>query len=444
MPSQDNQGRADAVPVRLRAAGAGQQSPPPAGGAGTAGSARLVTWAIFLYVVLIVYASLFPLTGWRWPQEPLWHFLQWRWGVETSRSDLVSNVLAYVPLGILLGMRGKARGRSGLNNVALAALAGWCLSFAVESIQQWLPSRMPSVLDLVTNLGGTCLGACAGLVLTGESDLAQRLRAARAAWCVPGPAVNGGLLALLIWVLSQLSPFVPSLDLGTVKAGLSAIWRMLNQPSRFDLALALIYALNIIGLGLLAQTLTRPERRAWPRFALLVTATLLLKIVVVGRVLAPEALAGLAAALMLLLFLLDLSVRAAAWAAIIAVAAGFTVGELQSMDGPLHPFNWIPFAGEMDRNLNGFASILGGVWPFVALGYLGNLLTPARLRLQAAACGAMLVMAIVGLLEWWQTFIPGRYGDVTAILLALAGWLVPWRWHHAVHQWSRRRSSEPR
>ena len=435
MLSRDNRRRSAAVPPRQRAASV-EPAYPPSDSA--TGSVQLMAWAIFLYVVLIVYASLFPLTGWRWPQEPLWHFLLWPWGMETSRSDVVSNVLAYVPLGILLVMRGKARGRSGLHNVALAALSGWCLSLSVESIQQWLPDRMPSAIDLVTNLGGTCLGACAGLMFAGESDLAQRLRAARAAWCVPDPAVSGGLLALLIWVLSQLSPFVPSLDLGTVKAGLSAIWMILNQPSRFDMVLALIYALNILGLGLLAQTLTRPERRSWPLFALLVTVTLLLKIIVVGRVLAPEALAGLAAALVLLLFLLELSVRTAAWGAMIAVAAGFIVAEMRSMDGPLHPFNWIPFAGEMDRNIYGFASILGGVWPFVALGYLGNLLTTARLRMQTAAGGAMLVTAIVYLLEWWQTFIPGRYGDVTVILLALVGWLVPWRWHHVAYQPSRR------
>ena len=385
---------------------------------------------IFLYAGLIVYASFFPLTGWYWPEEPLWRFLQWPQPLRVSREDAISNVLAYVPLGFLLIARTQAAGLSSTAGMALTVLAGFLLSLGVESLQQILPSRTPSVIDLLTNSIGTLAGAWAGTILGVRSSVAARLRAARAAWCVPDPVVNGGLLALLIWVLSQLSPFVPSLDFGTVKMGLSGIWNALQQPARISLPLTFIHTLNIAGLALLAQTLARPGRPLWRLFCLLATATLLLKLVMVGRVLAPEALAGLLCATLLLPLLGWLSCRAAAWLAMALIASAFAVAGLRSMGGPLYPFNWIPFIGEMGRNLNGFASILGGLWPFLAFGYLANFLTPAARRTYVMAGGAVAVTAGVCWLEWRQTFIPGRFGDVTTILLAVIGWLAAWRWRH--------------
>lgn len=387
-------------------------------------------WVIFLYAVLIVYASLFPLSGWYLPEDSLWRFLQWPQPLRISGADVVSNVLAYVPLGFLLIARMRARGLPGTSGMALTVLTGLFLSLGVESLQQFLPSRTPSMIDLLTNSIGTLMGAWAGLLLGVRSSFAARLRAARAAWCVPDPVINGGLLALLIWVLSQLSPFVPSLDFGTVKIGLSGIWNAMQQPARVSLHLTLIHGLNIAGLALLAQTLARPGRQLWLPFGMVAIATLLLKTVMVGRVLAPEALAGLVCALLLLPLLCRLSIRVIAWLAMTLIAIAFASAGLRSMEGPLHRFNWIPFIGEMERNLNGFASILGGLWPFVALGCLANFLTPAARRKNVMAAGAVAIVAVVSFLEWRQTFIPGRFGDVTTILLALIGWLIAWRWRH--------------
>ena len=424
LPSEIGARPARVVPLEAGSSGHRASDGETSGGGVAAG------WVIFLYAGLIVYASFFPLTGWYWPEEPLWRFLQWPQPLRISGADAVSNVLAYVPLGFFLIARTQAKGLSGTAGMALTVLTGFLLSLGVESLQQFLPSRMPSVIDLLTNSIGTLLGAWAGLVLGVRSSFAARLHAARAAWCVPDPVINGGLLAVLLWVLSQLSPFVPSLDFGTVKMGLSAIWNALQQPARFSPHLTFIHALNIAGLALLAQTLARPGRSLWLPFGMLVTATLLLKPVMAGRVLAPEALAGLLCASLLLPLVCRLSSRAAAWLAMTFIGIAFASAGLRAMEGPFHPFNWIPFIGEMDRNLNGFASIFGGLWPFVALGYLANFLTPAARRTVVMAGGAIVVTGAVCFLEWRQTFIPGRFGDVTTILLAAIGWFAAWRWRH--------------
>ena len=77
------------------------------------GAAVAARWVILLYAGLIAYASFFPLTGWYLPEEPLWRFLQWPHPGRISGADVVSNVLAYVPLGFLLIARTQAMGLPG-------------------------------------------------------------------------------------------------------------------------------------------------------------------------------------------------------------------------------------------------------------------------------------------------------------------------------------------
>jgi VanZ family protein len=383
---------------------------------------------IALYLLLIAYASLYPLSGWRPAIAPFWSFMHWPPEGELSRADMFSNVLAYIPLGLLLAMHWRSKGRVGWAGVLCATLGGAFLSLAMETLQQYLPTRTPSAVDLLTNSLGTWMGAVSCHWAHGEANFAARLRGMRERWCVDNPVANGGLLALAVWTLSQLSPFVPWFDLRTVRRTLLGLWLAVEQPARFDFALAAVYGTGLLGLGLLTVTLMRPGRRALPLFAIAACGTLFLKMFIVGRTLSPEALAGLFAALALLQASRGLAGRRAAWAALAAIAGAFALSELIPLRGFTHPFNWIPFAGEMRSNVDGFATILGSAWPFVAIGYLANFLAPAAWRSRTRVGGALLVLLITGSLEWVQTGIPGRHGDITTVLLALAGWLIAWRW----------------
>jgi hypothetical protein len=40
--------------------------------------------------------------------------------------------------------------------------------------------------------------------------------------------------------------------------------------------------------------------------------------------------------------------------------------------------------------------------------------------------GALLL--IVFALEWLQQQVPGRYADITTVILAAIGWTAPWLW----------------
>jgi VanZ family protein len=47
--------------------------------------------------------------------------------------------------------------------VVLAVVAGFVVSFAIEYLQAYLPSRDSSLRDLVTNTAGTLIGALAAV-----------------------------------------------------------------------------------------------------------------------------------------------------------------------------------------------------------------------------------------------------------------------------------------
>src|SRR5512146_2214047 len=96
--------------------------------------AQHVRWRLLAlaYIALLIYASLFPFSGWTAPAKPF-GFLAPAWPHHWQRVDILINVLAYVPLGLLL-----ARWWGKPSPIVLATLAGAALSFGVESLQQFL------------------------------------------------------------------------------------------------------------------------------------------------------------------------------------------------------------------------------------------------------------------------------------------------------------------
>jgi VanZ family protein len=377
--------------------------------------------SVLLYAILIIYGSLYPLTGWSPPSAPLFSFLTDPIPAHSSQADLGTNVLAYIPLGILLGALFATRRR--WPAILAATFLGGMLSFALESAQMFLPSRTSSKVDLLTNILGTLAGAVAGSFLRREDKLALQFRRARAEWFETQDGVNIGLAAGALWAMSQISPFVPSMDVSSIAQGLAPLWQSLHDPASISLLKAAVYAFNLTALGLLLSVIVRPPRKITMPFLASAFLVLCLKPFIVSRQLAGESLCGLAAAALLLLVL----PRAKGLRALLAIfflVAGFAISEMTAGPGGLHSFNWIPFAGQVDNTVSGFGSILETVWPFVALAALTILGFGTRRKPMLYVGGLLLLMVLA--LEWVQQGIPGRYGDITTVILAAAGWTLSW------------------
>src|SRR5690349_16809599 len=98
----------------------------------------------WLYSGLIVYASLYPFRGWRVPGHPPLAFLTATWWPWWTGFDIFSNLLGYVPFGALVFGALVRSGYGTLRALVLAVLAGTGLSFVMEALQNFLPSRVAS------------------------------------------------------------------------------------------------------------------------------------------------------------------------------------------------------------------------------------------------------------------------------------------------------------
>jgi VanZ family protein len=135
-----------------------------------------LAWA---WAGLIVYASLFPFDGWRWPPGlPAWQLLGLPWPRYFIPFDITGNLLAYAPLGALVAIGQLRQGLRPLAALVLAMLLGAGLSYAMELTQQLLPPRVPSLLDWVLNFAGATLGALLAWLVQ-ALGLLRRWQAAR-------------------------------------------------------------------------------------------------------------------------------------------------------------------------------------------------------------------------------------------------------------------------
>ena len=137
------------------------------------------TWLMLAHMGLVVYASLYPFWPWRWPPGM---GLPWLYGLPWPPRfwafDVEANLLGYIPLG-LLGFAAAMRSGWGLRGgLLLGFLPGPLLSLAMETLQFFLPGRVPSLSDWALNSVGSSLGALLGVVVA----LGERLASGAEEW----------------------------------------------------------------------------------------------------------------------------------------------------------------------------------------------------------------------------------------------------------------------
>jgi VanZ family protein len=165
-----------------------------------------------VYAALVLYASLYPFAGWRWPPGPsLGALLVLPWPPWRDPFDVWSNVLGYMPLGGLLYVAQVRGGRTAWKAALGALLAASALSYLTEVIQQFLPGRVPSRVDWALNSVGAAAGAAMAAVLQ-ALGLLQRWQALRERWFVRDSA--GGLSLLALWPIGLLFPTPVPLAVG--------------------------------------------------------------------------------------------------------------------------------------------------------------------------------------------------------------------------------------
>lgn len=384
-------------------------------------------WLSALYVGLLAYGTLYPLRGWHVPATALADLFIRSLTAHASRADLLTNVLVYIPYGLLVGL-GLYTARRYLPRFCLIVASGLLLSLGLESLQALVPGRTPSLLDIGLNTLGTALGAGLPPLLSEQSRLGRYLADHRRRWFVARPTTELGLAVLILWVLGQLSPLVPSIDLGNLREGLAPLRLAWQDLARIDLGQMVAYALAILALGLIARDLWRGRLLSFvPVFLLFILTVLALKVPIVTRQLSLEALFGASIGWLLTLGLAPLRERWRLFLTAAVLALAHAAEQLRPVLDPqagLHPFAWTLFEAQT-LSLSGLTDILSAAWPFVAAVYLWRRLQPHTQR-PGILLASLVVLTYSFALEWLQQYIPGRYGEITDVLVGGIAWGAAW------------------
>jgi len=357
---------------------------------------RLAWYFAGAYLLVIVYASLSPFSGWATPGVPPLAFLDEPWPRRWQRFDLFINGAAYLPLGLLLTLGAMRYIRPWLA-LLLATLAGTGLSLGMETAQMYLPGRVASSIDLMLNASGTFLGALLA-ARTGRMPLWAHVRDMRRRWCVPGRIAEPGLALVALWFLTQLDPSLPLMSLRALPASLPIPGTGFIPPSTFSAGSALAVAVNTLAVCLFVMALMRQRWHALVAMLSLLamaamikfgTGLAMLKAEAAYIWLSNEVLVGIGAGAALAALMVALPRAAVTGIGIFMLSCSFL--SIHLYENPLQPFQALwPFRWTYGQLLNytGLARTVAELWPLAAGVYLFRLRRVLRKEaLQAAAAG---------------------------------------------------------
>lgn len=345
------------------------------------GPLRLARYSALVWCALIVYASLHPFAGWRSTGISPLAFLEGGWPRYWTAFDLAANVAVYLPLGFFLSL-GLSTLRWRYTAPLLASLFGMLLSGSLEALQTWLPSRVPSSLDLACNSLGSLLGALLAAYL-GPRVLA-RLLAFEQKLLAPVAHAELGLTLLGLWLLLPLSPEILLFGAGDLRQVLGLGTAMPFVAESFVLIEASIVAFNAVAVGLLVRQLCARLAAAYlvvPLFLLLgllirsLAAAILINPAEALSWLTPGVRLGLPVAGLVLAIALALPATARLMLAGLALMAGSVLVNL----APPNPYSQAALAVWQQGhflNFNGLTRVVASLWPFLTLPFL--LLTTRR------------------------------------------------------------------
>lgn len=332
----------------------------------------LVAW-----VLLAVYASLYPLSGWRNPGVSAFAFVTASWPRYLTALDVSMNVAAYLPFGVLcvLALYPKLRG----TGAVLATLAGGALlSFALEATQTFLPTRISANTDWLCNMVGTLAGALTAAPAAGWLLEAGPLRRLRAAEFASGAPADLGLVLLGLWLFAQLNPATLLFGLGDLR-DLFAAPPGVEQPATLFVSIeALTAAANLTATALIVASIATPAAALRVLVVVLVVSAIVIKaiafalLVRTGDVLAwltPGAQRGLALGLVLALLSVSLGRVARLVLAAVLLMAATVLVNIAPPNPYLAAIQGVWSQGHF-LNFNGLTRLVSSAWPFAALGYL--------------------------------------------------------------------------
>jgi glycopeptide antibiotics resistance protein len=329
------------------------------------------------YALFIVYASLSPFSGWREQGLSLAEVMGASLKLTFTWFDFSVNLLAYLPLGFFLAMMVRSR-FLGVRGVLLTVVLGALLSLLLEYVQMYLPARVSSGSDVLSNSAGTLCGALLAGYLASHATY-MRLQQWHAQWFSRGHVSDVGLALLALWMFAQINPSLPML-------GSVFISELAHSPfevapvSPFSWLECIAVALNLLMPGVLLLTLLREPRYAVNVLLLTLGVVTLMKFLVAALLLKSwalllwlnsEAIFGIFAGVLLVLAARHLSRRSLVLVAAVAVIAYMVlVYRMMGASAPEHALRLYHWRYGHMLNYNALSQLVALAFPLLQLGYL--------------------------------------------------------------------------
>jgi VanZ family protein len=358
------------------------------------------TGLALVYAALVIYASLYPFEGWRWPPGQLLRTLALLPpALFQSPFDITSNLLGYAPLGALVALAALRNGWR-LRHAALLTLAvSTSLSYTCEVLQHFVPGRVPTLEDWWFNTAGACAGGVLALAAH-MAGLVERWNRVRQRWFSGDAAL--ALVLLVLWPLGLLFPAPVALGLGQIGPQLAALLGAMidgvpwaepllewlpsggePQPPLRPLAEATLVAAGLLAPCLVAYSVVAP---GWRRIAMSAGAiTLAAAAMTLSTVLnfgpqhalawlGPRSTPGLLLGTALAVLLAPLSRRLVAGLGLIVLTA-LCAGVAQAPADPYFAQSLLAWEQGRFVRFHGLAQWIGWLWPYAAILWMLSRLT---------------------------------------------------------------------
>ncbi|WP_150428397.1 VanZ family protein [Dechloromonas sp. CZR5] len=339
------------------------------------GPVRFATYLALAWCGLVIYGSLHPFSGWRDTGVSPIAFLEGGWPRYWTTFDLAANVAVYLPLGFFLTLAlSRLPGRFTAPVIATLLAAG--VSFGLETLQTWLPSRVPSNLDLACNSLGGLFGALWAKAV--GPRIFARVVALEHRLIAPIPHAELGLTLLGLWLLVPLSPETLLFGAGDVRQLFGLTGAVPFAAESFVMIEASITAFNAVAVGLIVRMLSARLAVAYavvPLFLLLslVVATLATAILVSPADAFSWQTQGSRLGLMAGAAILAIAIALPPTPRLMIAALSLMAGTVLVNLAPPNPYSAAALATWRQGhflNFNGLTRLVATAWPFLTLPFL--------------------------------------------------------------------------
>lgn len=321
-----------------------------------------------------------------------------------GRGDLVGNILLFLPFGFL-GFLALRLARRPVRGIFILCLFGAIFALTLQILQFFLPSRDQSLQDVVWNVAGTLGGALLALAFrryTSNFGVAT------------ANAALAPLVLVAAWLIYLTMPFVPSIDLQSIKDSLKPL-----VYGELDYVATLADASAWLVVACLLRRVQ--EGAGLDRFLpAIVAAVLALEVLIVSNAIDRADVVGAGVAVLLwTAWLKDLRRSELVVFVTLVVAIGASALAPFTLRAETAAFHWLPFHGYLGGSTYINAqSAAEKVFLYGSLVYLLVRLSVDGTRSLALATG------FVALLEFAQKWFAGHTPEITDPLLVVCAALA--------------------